>query len=422
MTNGLLLDLLTRPIMRPRPRPRNKGGLGVDRAMRAGALLWVVVFVGSLIYGQVRLGQFDSATQPGPKITVVQTHVPQSNKTQPKTDEEREAWRLAQEEDWAKLLGWTIAAAEQHPDLIAWPETVVPKPVNAEARAFEVEREISWGPTIYHETIADLAARKGVNLIVGAPAYVELDVDAEGYIHGRRSNAALFYDAQGVQAFERYDKIHRVPFGEYIPWVDSIPPLKNLFIRYLTPYSQDYTLVRGDSYTVFTARELSPPAEGQTPGTFSFVTPICYEDASPRVVRRMLYTGGGRKRADLIVNLTNSAWYAGDNQRLQHLQIATLRCIENRVPAARSVNTGISAFIDSAGRVTHAVEENGRMIEIDGIATDRVRLDTRTTFYGRLGNVPITLLALATGLLVLVALIRRGKMPGRHRLATRETR
>ncbi|MEZ6190865.1 MAG: nitrilase-related carbon-nitrogen hydrolase [Phycisphaerales bacterium] len=86
------------------------------------------------------------------------------------------------------------------------------------------------------------------------------------------------------------------------------------------------------------------------------VTPICYEDAVTRAVRPAGLPSNGTKRADLIVNLTNSAWYPGHKQQPQHLQIASLRCIENRVPMARSVNGGISGFIDSLGRITSVVE------------------------------------------------------------------
>ena len=360
--NGLLVDLMTRPIMHPSKR----GGRRFSPVLRAGLILWVMLFAGAMIYGQLRISGQQRAWSRGPKISVVQTNVPQDNK--------RFATPEQQKQNWAAMLKWTEAAAVQKPDLIAWPETMVPKPVNPEARTFEWEQGITeWGVGILHSQIADRALAYDTNLIVGTPSYMELQLipsaDGQGAeIAGRRANSAILYYSDGEQEPQRYDKMHRVPFGEYIPWVENFATVKNLFIRYLTPYDSDYTLVPGTQFTIFTIniKPPPPPPEGEgasspdvgsvaEPDTVRFATPICYEDVSPRIVRRMVYNPGGTKRVDLLVNLTNSAWFSGWSQRLQHIQIATLRSIENRVPTARSVNSGISGFVDSVGRVKTVV-------------------------------------------------------------------
>ena len=97
----------------------------------------------------------------------------------------------------------------------------------------------------------------------------------------------------------------------------------------------------------------------------------------------MVYGNDGIKRADLLVNLTNDGWYMSPHQRYQHLQIAVMRCIENRVPMARSVNTGVSGMIDSAGRVGPLVTEGGAHQQVDGYVNAIVALDSRVTVYGR---------------------------------------
>ena len=112
----------------------------------------------------------------------------------------------------------------------------------------------------------------------------------------------------------------------------------------------DYTKI-----TAVPGFEKKYSAPGDKPIAFAdtefgrIASPICYEAAVPRMVRRMVWQNG-KKRVDLLVNPTNDGWYAGTAQQPQHLQIATLRSIETRTPMVRSVNTGISAVVDSAGR------------------------------------------------------------------------
>ncbi|MEO1236227.1 MAG: nitrilase-related carbon-nitrogen hydrolase, partial [Planctomycetota bacterium] len=125
-------------------------------------------------------------------------------------------------------------------------------------------------------------------------------------------------------------------------------------------------------------------------GDWRFATPICYEDAVAATCRRMVYSDS-EKRLDFLVNLTNDGWYAGRGMRRQHAQLASLRCIENRVPMVRSVNTGISAAIDSLGRpsVRLGSYESGTL-------THRLRIDERQTLYGRIGGWPWVLFVLFT--------------------------
>src|SRR5258706_14052027 len=104
----------------------------------------------------------------------------------------------------------------------------------------------------------------------------------------------------------------------------------------------------------------------------------------------------GRKRANFIVNITNDGWFVF-NEMPQHLQAASFRCIENRVPTARSVNTGVSGFIDSLGRAHDLIP-----VHTTGTPLARLELDYRAAPYTHLGDVfAYTCVAAATGTLLL---------------------
>ena len=201
----------------------------------------------------------------------------------------------------------------------------------------------------------------------------------------RRFNSVYAYDAAGEQPADAYHKRRLVPFGEYIPG----PDLTDRFFTWLFPVAPYPDLGRGDGPRVFTL-----------PGGFRVATPICFEDTVASVCRDMVYHGG-EKRLDALVNLTNDGWFgsrdgeegglAAVDQRRQHTQLASLRCIENRVPMARAVNSGISGFLDSLGRP-------GPQLGVyeAGVVTDRLAVDPRRTLYSALGGWPIGLMAAAT--------------------------
>jgi apolipoprotein N-acyltransferase len=127
------------------------------------------------------------------------------------------------------------------------------------------------------------------------------------------------------------------------------------------------------------------PAGGME--TYSFSTPICFEDAMPEPARMMTapQEHGGRK-ADFLVNVSNDGWFHAVELD-QHLQACQLRAVENRVSIARSVNTGNSGFIDSNGRIIKLVSDsNGRSIGVVGFESMVMPVDTRVTIYSRIGD------------------------------------
>jgi apolipoprotein N-acyltransferase len=190
---------------------------------------------------------------------------------------------------------------------------------------------------------------------------------------------------------KRYDKIHLVPFGEFVPFERSFPWLHRILLELGPKYYSEYQLESGDpgALTIF---DLSNGSR-----TWHFATPICFEDIDSRICSDMVRSPAGTpKRADFLVNLTNDGWFKA-NQNAQHLQAAIFRSIENRVPMARSVNTGISGFIDSTGRTSNLLPP--RTI---GASVARLMLDSRQTFYTRWGDLFAMVTIAATAAIVLI--------------------
>jgi len=178
----------------------------------------------------------------------------------------------------------------------------------------------------------DMVAQWPTNLLVGMNAVTRV----AGQL--RRYNSAVLIDRRG-KAAGRYDKIHRVPFGEYVPFRDWLP-----WMNYFAPYDFDYSVWPGEH---FTRLPLVDPTTGQR---FTFGVLICYEDTDADVARP--YGGGeGAAPADFLLNISNDGWFDGTSEHDEHLAICRFRAVECRRSVARSVNMGISAIIDSNGRI-----------------------------------------------------------------------
>src|SRR5262249_16408424 len=119
---------------------------------------------------------------------------------------------------------------------------------------------------------------------------------------------------------------------------------------------------------------------------YTFGTPICFEDAMPEPARRLSAPGDGRSKASFLINVSNDGWF-WPIELDQHLQACQIRAVENRVPIARSVNTGNSGFIHSCGRIVKLVsDDRGRSIHVVGTAAIQMPLDRRVSLYSRIGD------------------------------------
>ena len=126
--------------------------------------------------------------------------------------------------------------------------------------------------------------------------------------------------------------------------------------------------------------------------------------------RRMVYEDG-RKRADLIANLSNDGWFvygdAGSTEHAQHLSHYCFRAVENRVPVVRAVNTGISAHVDSNGRVLAVVAHGGRRKMVGGTLLAQTLVDRRVSPYSRFGDVFARAVCVVAAAGVVAGLLRR---------------
>lgn len=341
------------------------------RRLLPSGIVVLVLLGGILAYGLFRMGQ--RTTYAGPLVVVVQPNIPQDNSgAKGETDEERLAFHV---NATVEAIGQLQAKGETA-DLVAWSETMMP-PLNEAYRRDRHDfirkddrRNVGELLDAIYDQICGLARSSHTNLLVGAETMLP-DRPVNGKEVWDRRNSAYLFDRSGKESTLRYDKMHLVPFGEFIPFRESFPPLYKFF-NLFNPYgAEDYTVHAGSDLTVF-------PIE---PGGFRFVSGICFEDVDSALMARNFAGPNGTKRADFIVNLTNDGWFATP-QMQQHLQLSVFRCIENRVPTARSVNTGVSGFIDSVGRTHDLIP-----VHMTGARAARLELDHRVAPYTHVGDV-----------------------------------
>jgi len=322
-------------------------------------------------YGWYRMRQTPAMLSEGPLLAVIQSNYPQSNSG---------AKGASLSDRLSFHVGETLAALAKNPgqiDLVAWSETMM-APLNAQARAEDEDLQR------LHQLLSQLASKNHVALLTGAEYAGDWkSQEREGQLVLMPMdcrNSAYLFDRDGRMddsPGHRYDKIHLVPFGEFIPFKRTLPFLYRLFVALGPRYYSDYELQAGprDAMTVF---ELKGGDR-----VWRFVTPICFEDIDANLCAAMFRPapgGPGGKRADFLVNLTNDGWFMANENR-QHAQAAIFRCIENRVPAARSVNTGVSGLIDSTGQPLRLLAPR-----TPGWTVGKLMLDSRVTFYTRWGD------------------------------------
>jgi apolipoprotein N-acyltransferase len=220
------------------------------------------------------------------------------------------------EETLAKYESLSREAAADGAQLIVWPETAVPGP-------------LEFDPAL-RARVEALARELRAPLLVGG---VGLALDQHGQPSAFYDSAFLF--GPDGQLLDRYDKTHLVPFGEYIPFQD-------LLGRILTAVARGIAQVGVEAGEQPRAVVIPLPGDREV----RFGAPVCFELLFPDLVRRFAADGG---RA--LLAITNDAWYGRTGAPYQFLAITELRAAETRLAIARAANTGISAFIDGDGSV-----------------------------------------------------------------------
>jgi len=304
-------------------------------------------FSATLIYGQWRLLQ----ERPGTvfRASVIQGSIEQDRK-----------WNPAYQDAVTNTYGiLSLKVVSSSPNLIVWPETSIPF-------FFGTDRE-------YTEKLTAIQKKLGAYLLFGSVLVKE-----KGEERRLLSNSALLLDETGNIVYS-YDKIHLVPFGEYVPLRKFF-----FFIDKLVVGIGDY--IPGSQY------EVAVTPFGQ------FATLICYEAIFPGLVRKFYLKGG-----DFIVNITNDAWFGKTTGPYQHFSMAVFRAVENRKPLIRAANTGISGFIDSNGRI---LTETSLFQQTT--LTREVRTDSTKSFYTKYGDL-FSYLCIVFSILLLANILSTAK-------------
>jgi len=263
--------------------------------------------------------------QPGKQVAVLaQPNISETVEWTPQSLEKMEQ-RLV-------LLSMKTALADksQPSQLLVWPE--VPAPIYSDDPRF-----LQMAATTARVTQTYFLAGVVAHRSDGAPL-----------------NSALLVAPSG-EAMGRYDKVHLVPFGEFVPWPFGFANKISTEIGDFKP---------GDKVVVL-------PVGDHRIGTF-----ICYESVFPNFVRQFATNG-----AELLINISNDSWFDKSAARQQHLKIVRMRAAENRRWVLRSTNDGITGTIDPAGRLLGTLPEYVESASRTGFSYVK-----ETTFYTRHGD------------------------------------
>jgi apolipoprotein N-acyltransferase len=322
--------------------------------------------VGGLVLATVAYGQFKLSMHApfadGPQVALIQGNVPQDIKNAGKEEMRDHFHRLADQ-------AGRPPEGTPKPDLVVWPETSYLVPwfdvadgVDLNSLSIEDRRWYNRCALDVREDMRDWR----VPTLFGLTA---LERDPAGELW--KYNSALLVDAIG-KPVGRYDKMHLVPFGEYVLFGETLP-----FMRTFTPYEGDYSCKPGTRWTRF------PLTVGER--TYHFACLICYEDSDATLARR--YVRPGAEGVDFFVNISNDGWFDGTEEHEQHLAIDRFRAVETRRSVVRAVNMGISAIVNPDGRVVALPGSDwASSKKVEGIVRGAVPIDTRDTVYAKFGD------------------------------------
>jgi apolipoprotein N-acyltransferase len=308
---------------------------------RGAVLAAAAVLIACTAFGFARIHYVRSAREAAPKFTVgvVQANVGIVRKRRAEDAHNR----LTQHQELSAALQQAGA------DVILWSETSYPY-------TFRREQSRDWSPGHPRR------ARQGFDrpLVFGA-------LTASSGSPLAYNSAMLLDEHDRVRG--RFDKNILIAFGEYIPFYEQLP-----VIRRWLPAANN--LARGTDVALLSFESKA--------GVVNIAPMICYEDIIPSFGRRI-----ARLRPNLLVNLTNDAWFGDTSLPWLHLASSVFRAVEMRLDLVRAANTGVSAFVDSTGRVyakTRSVDPDDTPDVLPDTLLESVAIQQAQTVYATLGE------------------------------------
>jgi len=278
-------------------------------------------------YGDIRLGA--SVYVPSLRIALIQGSIDVEMRYDP-------AMRTRIFEEYFELSR-EAAARQPRPHLIAWPETMFVEPLTTfDARAARPP-EFGGDEAEFRQWLPE-AAERGPRLMSqlarSLDAQLLLGVDTNHFgADGVESLNSAVHVARDGRLLGRYDKMHLVMFGEYVPFAKEFP-----WLQQLTPLPMSATSGRRPEAFDVLGQRIAPN--------------ICYESVLSHVIRRQVNTLADELREpDILINLTNDGWFWGSSELDMHLICGVFRAVECRKPFLIAANTGFSAWIDADGRI-----------------------------------------------------------------------
>lgn len=307
------------------------------------------ILVASLIYGSYKIEYFESLDSEKLEVRVVQANINAKRKNNINYFE-------SNFEDYKNLTRLGINSEEEN--LIVWPEAVYSDWI---PEAIENSKQLTSLPDV-----------KNSALIFGTLTY--------------RDKKTLFNSGMAIYPGGKipkpYHKQALMPFGEYMPLAKTFP-----FIDKLHPYGSGFTAGKTSNLFKIPFKDSKP-----TVGTL-----ICYEDIVPRLARNATKAG-----ANLLVNLTNDAWFGKSVAGRQHHIIASFRAIENRRTLVRSTNTGFTAVTNHIGKTVSYIPEHSAQILYETVNL----INFRTIYTDYVGELPYFLMLLIFSCILISKIVK----------------
>ncbi|MCB2198267.1 apolipoprotein N-acyltransferase [bacterium] len=293
--------------------------LVAGRERRVASILFFLLIGGTLLFGQLRLRSVvvDIAGNKIGRVALVQGNIDAAKK-----------WKLGADYSMDVYLPLTRSLDQEKPDLVVWPETAAP---------VYVQQDYRWRRRLQEEVDT-----LGFALITGGRYADFTDNGRIPY------NPAFLIQPHKRGQFERYSKVHLVPFGERVAFQWLIPALGNLNLG-----QAEFKPGKGTAVWRIDGVQ----------DTFTVAPLICYESIFPDLGQKAVRGG-----ADVLLNLTNDGWYDDTAELEQHLMLSRIRAVETGRSLVRATNTGISAMINPAGHLTRILGNKLRGALVEDLA------------------------------------------------------